>query len=137
MFRLKARIRKYKSDRFLKKHGCDTYRQYNRRYDPDYSYRANRVIDSYFGYQHIYCFPNKHYAYETLYDYGPGGYRDGYHEIVEWCEKHCKHKFRFDFKRVLQNYWGEWENNEIGGGDYLFVAFKDERDYLHFMLRWS
>jgi hypothetical protein len=31
----------------------------------------------------------------------------------------------------------EWEINELGGGDYIFVAFKEQRDYTWFILRWN
>jgi hypothetical protein len=136
--RLKARLRKWKSDRFLKKHGCSYWWQYNKRYDTDYKGHATRIEDVYHGYPYVHCFVDrKHYAYEILYDYGPGGYRDGIHDIMEWCSKNCDDKFRFDYQRVLQTHDGKWETNEIAGGDYLFATFKDEKDYLLFLLRWA
>jgi hypothetical protein len=39
------------------------------------------------------------------------------------------------------NWWNEreqeWEINSLGGGDYIFIAFKDERDMMWFKLRWE
>jgi hypothetical protein len=31
----------------------------------------------------------------------------------------------------------EWEFNDLGGGDYIFVAFNNEKDYMMFLLRWA
>jgi hypothetical protein len=31
----------------------------------------------------------------------------------------------------------EWHINELGGGDYIFIAFKDEVDFMMFMLKWA
>jgi hypothetical protein len=48
-------------------------------------------------------------------------------------------KFRSDILRVIKcpATANEWELNDIGGGDALFYAFKDSRDYTMFLLRWS
>jgi hypothetical protein len=34
-------------------------------------------------------------------------------------------------------YHNQWEFNDIGGGDYIFAAFKDEQDFVMFALRWA
>jgi hypothetical protein len=31
----------------------------------------------------------------------------------------------------------EWTINELGGGDHVFIAFKNEQDLIMFALRWS
>lgn len=137
---LKEKYRQYKDRCFLKKHGCENWRQYNHRYDPDYNYRANRIVDYYHGYPYVYCFENRdHFAYQLLYDYGPGGVRYGYYDIIEWCEKNLTDKFRMDYHRAIKapNTAYQWEINELGGGDYIFAAFKNQQDYIWFMLRWS
>lgn len=129
---IKQRYREWKEQRFLKKHGCETWEQYHRRYDPDYNIRATRIKDYYHGYPYQHCFENRqHQIY--WWDLGI----DGSKEIVDWCEENCEDKFRFDCLRVIKNYWGKWEVNEISGGDYCFVAFKNKQDFLMFMLRWS
>lgn len=136
---LSAAVKKRRETRFLKKHGCETWDEYNRRYDPDILHRATRIRDYYHGYPYVYCVENSnHYAYQLLHDYGPGGYRYGYDEIVDWCKEHIKYKHRTDCHRVFRapSTANEWEINEIGGLDYLFFAFQDERDYNWFMLRW-
>ena len=144
--KLKKSFKQWRDRRFLKRHGCETWNEYNHRYDPDIFQRACRVADYYTGYPYVYCFDNRdHYAYSLLYDYGPGGCRHGYDEIVDWCRKNTKHKHRTDIHRVLKHngigldgsYEPEWWFNEIGGGDYLFFAFKDEKEYTWFVMRWA
>ena len=143
---LVKRYCEWKDRRFLKKHGCKTWAQYNKQYDPDYNLRASRIRDFYHGYPYIYCFDNyKHYAYQKIGDYGPGGIITGIDEIQKWVSNNTKNKTRFDFLRVIKvgavhldnTTSEEWWINEIGGGDLIFVAFKEERDYLIFSLRWA
>ena len=136
--KLKLRYTSWKDARFLKKHHCDSWEQYRHRFDNDVCHRASRIVDYYPGYPYVYCLASRnHYAYELLYDNGPGGYRYGYHDIIDWCRKHCKGKHRSDMHRVVNDlYFGEWIINEIGGGDHFFFAFKDEKEYNWFILRW-
>ena len=143
---IKQRYKAWKERRFLKKHGCSSWKEYNRIYDPDYDIRASRVKDYYHGYPYWHVFErSNHYCYQLLYDYGPGGHRYGYHDIIDWCEENTKGKHRIDFLRVWRQtgidvngqHHPELWINEIGGGDHIFVAFKEERDYTWFMLRWS
>lgn len=136
----KQRYKAWKDTRFLKRHNCDNWQQYHRQFDPDYDIRASRVKDYYHGYPYWHVFERHgHYCYQLLYDYGPGGHRYGYHDIIDWCQANCKNKHRTDFLRVIQapSTNNQWEINEIGGGDYIFVAFKDERDFVLFTLRWA
>lgn len=143
---IKARYKSFKEQRFLKRHGCETWKEYNIKYDPDYNIRATRIVDIYHGYPHVYCFENRnHFAYTLLYDWGPGGFRHGYDDIIDWCEENLKDRFRLDGHRVHTqtgiglngDHTKEWFINEIGGGDYIFAAFKDPKDFTHFLLRWS
>lgn len=132
--RLRARVRKFKSERKLKKYNCKNWAEYGRRYDPDVSFRSSRVSDFYYGYPYVHCFENRDhqiYWWDLAYD--------GSQEIVEWCEEQCKDKFRFDGLRVIKvpaTAW-QWEMNELGGGDYYFAAFKNEKDFFSFMLKWA
>ena len=140
MLRLKARFRKWKAKRKLEKSGYKSWEQYRRNNDPGITWRASRVKDFYRGYKYVYCFEDrKHYAYELLYDYGPGGIRYGASDIYDWCEKYARFKCRVDEHRVIKypSTGMEWEFNDIGGGDYIFAAFNDEKDYMMFLLRWS
>lgn len=137
--KLKARWRDWQEQRFLKKHACKTRTEYNRRYDTDFCHHASDIKRKYHGYEFVHCFSSyMDYAYKTIYNYGPGGYRQGYHDLEEWCEKHCTGKFRADVLRVFWDRWtNDWRENEIGGSDYVFFAFKEETDYMNFLLQWS
>lgn len=130
--RLLALSRSWRAEQKLRKSGCINWEHYRRQYDVDHNYRASRIKDYFHGYPYIYVFENHNH---DIY-YWDIGYA-GINTVEQWCSKNLKGKFRFDFLRVIQNYHGEWEINEIGGGDYIFAAFKDERDYLMFTLRWS
>jgi hypothetical protein len=137
---LRTKIKTWRDNRFLKKHGCETWEQYNYRFDPDVVKPATRVKDYYHGYPYFYCFENhKHDVYHWDVGY------DGMYILSQWIDANCKGKYRFDFLRVFQQTpiglngaeSSEWHINELGGGDYIFVAFKEHRDYTWFMLRWS
>lgn len=135
---IKARIRKYKSDKFLKKHNCSSWAQYGRMYDVDYNNRATNVKDYYHGYPYRHVFEKSdHYCYHLLWDHGPAGYRYGYHDIIDWCKVNLKGKHRTDYLRVNLITKNEWELNELCGADYIFVAFKEQKDYNWFKLRWE
>jgi hypothetical protein len=124
---------------FLRKHGCENRAQYNRRYDPGVNYQANFLDDFYPGYQVVWLLESRdHYAYHVLWDHGPGGWRGGYHDIMDWCTQHCAEKFRFDMHRMFfDGYSGKWVLNGIGNGDYYCVAFQSELDAAQCKLRWT
>ena len=136
--RIKAWIRKWKAERKLKKSGYKTWRKYKHNRDPDVERYANHLVHFYKGYPYVYACPNpNHYGYELLYDYGPGGVRYGYDDIDDWCEEKIKWNYRTDIHRVWLNRNGEYELNDIGGSDIIFYAFKHEKDFTYFLLRWS
>lgn len=127
------KYKQWKDERFLHKHGCKSWEQYYHRYDPDIERRSTKIKDFYKGYPYVYCFENREHQ---IYWWDLG--YDGSKEIVEWCQQHCKDKFRFDGHRVIKASYtsNEWEMNELGGGDYCFAAFKDKEDYIWFSLKW-
>lgn len=131
---IKTKYRKWCDVRFLKKHNCENWEQYNHRYDPDINARATRIKDYFHGYPYIYCFEN--HSHE-IYFWDLGYY--GTFVVNKWCKENLTDKFRLDFhcamKAPATAY--EWEINELGGGDYIFFACKDEKDFIHFMLRWA
>jgi hypothetical protein len=132
--KIKTRYKLWKDRRFLKKHGCETWKQYHYRNDPDVFYPATRIKDYYRGYPYVYCIENR--DHEVYYwDLG----LDGTFTVSKWCEENCKGKFRLDFHRAMNTPGTayQWEINELGGGDYIFVAFKDPKDYTWFLIKWS
>ncbi len=131
---IKEMYRKYSEKKFLKKHGCETWEQYNHRYDPDINNRASKIKHFYQGYPYVYCFEDhKHDIY--FWDLG----YDGTFVVDKWCKENLKGKFRLDFHRAFKanSTANDWEINEIGGGDYIFFACKDPKDFTLFMLVYS
>ena len=126
---LKSRYDDWRERRFLRKHGCYNREQYNLKYDLLYNPRATRLVDYYHGYKYIYCFENHKHDNISLLTV-----------VTLWClEENLSGKWRFDVHRAIKypSTGNEWEINEIGGGDYIFAAFTDERDYMLFLLRWA
>ncbi len=130
--RLQARWRLFKNRRFLSKHNCETWRQYRYHHDPDYNIRASRVSDKFHGYPYVHRFSD--HTHEVYYwDVG----HDGIYVLSQWCDRYLRDKYRFDVLRVMRESDGEWCESVIGEGDFVFVGFKNEQDYTHFVLRWS
>ena len=130
----RTKIKTWQDNRFLKRHGCDNWYQYHRRYDPDIHIQCTRIKDFYHGYPYVYCFEN--HQHEVYYwDLGI----DGTRTVGKWCDENCKDKHRMDFHRVMKapSTGNEWTINELGGGDHVFIAFKNEQDLIMFALRWS
>jgi hypothetical protein len=138
--KIKAWVRKKRAGHKLEKSGYSSWEHYRRNNDPNILWRATRVTDFYHGYKYVYCFEDRnHYAYDLLYDYGPGGIRYGNDDMYDWMDKHATFTSRMDMHRVIRypSTSNEWTFNDIGGGDYIFAAFKEEKEYLMFLLRWS
>ena len=136
--RIKAWIRKKRAERKLSKSGYNSWLSYKHNRDPDVCRYANYVEDFYKKYPYLYTCENpNHYGYQLLSDYGPGGQYYGFNEMIDWCEEKIRWNYRCDIHRVWQNHWGRKEFNDIGGHDTVFFAFKHEKDYIHFMLRWA
>jgi len=133
-----ARIRGYKANRKLKKSGYPTWRHYKHNRDPDVVPYANTVEDFYKNYPYVYAIRDyRHYAFKCVSDYGPFGTIYGYDEMTAWCEEKIRWNYRRDIHRVLENYRGRDEFNDVGGSDIVYFAFKNEKDFMHFLLRWA
>lgn len=131
---LKDRWKGYKEKRFLETYGCKTWREYERKFDPDYGPRARYVINAYHGYPHVWPHPNGDSP--THHDFILGWRTSN--DMVAWCEKNCQGKWRNDWHRV---FWDTTYNmyaiNEMGGADIMFFAFKEESDFMWFTLVWG
>jgi hypothetical protein len=138
--RIKERYQAWKEKQFLKKHGCDNWRQYNRRYDPDVFYPASKVEHFYHGYRY---FTPIEYHDHVVYKWDLG--YDGSAVVDDWCKENLAGKYRFDFLRVFQQTpiglngveKTEWHINEIGGSDYIFFACQKPEDFFLFQLKWG
>jgi hypothetical protein len=136
--RIKAWVRKKRAEKKLKKSGYDNWRHYKHNRDEDVYKYADYVEHFYKGYPYVYAIKDyKHYAFKFICDYGPGGQVFGYDRITQWCEEKIRWNYRRDIHRVLETQYGMTQFNDIGGSDYIYFAFKNEKDFTHFLLRWS
>ena len=131
---IKYRYLEWRWDRILKKSGFGTWQSYFRANDPDYFAGGRTVRDQLHGYPHIAIVP--YWTLPTRFEplWGPIEHCS---EILAWCKKNCRGKYRNHWERVIQDHLGQYLPNGIGGTDHLFFGFKDERDYIMFTLRWS
>lgn len=138
---ISSKYANWKEKRFLKKHGVQSREQYNRRYDPDHNFRASKVKDYYHGYRYVVQFTTARADPFIRF----GTWMEGLESITDWCRNNCQDKWRHDIMRVYKQTalgWDgdseeEWWINDIGGGDVLFFAFKDEQDAFLFKLTWG
>lgn len=120
----------YRHRAYLKKKGWteEQFQEYN---DPRRNQQATRVKDYYHGYPYFYSYTSSRIAPFILYP----TWMDGYQAIKDWCNASCRGAWRHDILRVYQAQYS-LEINEMGG-DALFFAFENERDYTIFLLRWT
>ncbi len=141
--RIKAYIRLKKNQRFLKKHGVRSWKQYNLQNDRDVIYPARLISHYYHG-----------YPYRCYFERVPPGIFNWVawlRQADEWAEKNCMDKYRWDLHRVIREkglihndyddtmIWTDTEDfsmNDVGGHDVLFFAFKSKKDLAWFKLRW-
>ena len=81
--RLKAIIRKVRSDLFSKRHKCISYKQYLWKYDKGRNIRATKLRDYYPGYPYVYIFQDS-FWFTSL----------EYKEIRKWCDDNLRYKYR-------------------------------------------
>ena len=128
--KIKERYKKWQERKFLERHGCNHWEQYHHRHDPKVYWPATTIANFYHGYPHRFVFEDhKHDVYYWDFSW------DGSRVVHDWCAANCVGKYRMDFHRCRQGS-GEWVFDELGGGDYIWVAFEDERDLVLFILRW-
>lgn len=131
--RIKEYYKNYRDKRFLKKHHCKNWDDYNWRFDPDINFYATELSNFYAHYPYYHIFTNYNsYCYHI-----EDGDNYGWKVIYNWCKEKTKHKFRSDSHRLFnsdstENRWAmSWM-----GRDYIVFAFKDKKDYDWFLLRW-
>lgn len=139
--KISSSYKSWKEKRFLKKHNVETWEQYHRQYDPDRNIRASKVTDYYHGYKYVIQFTTSRSDPFTRYN----TWIEALDGMCAWCKANCNDKWRNDIMRVYKQTalgWDgdseeEWWINDIGGGDVLFFAFKDEQDAFLFKLTWG
>jgi hypothetical protein len=131
---IKYRYLEWRWERMLAQRSYSSWEQYLRRNDVDFDICGKTVREQFCGFAYVakvdHCNLETHF--EPL--WGPVEYSS---HILEWCEHNCRGKYRHHWERVIQDHNDQYLPNDIGGTDELFFGFKDERDYLMFVLRWS
>lgn len=127
---LKNRWDFYQHRAYLKRRGW-TEEQYQQFYDPLRNERATYVKDYYHGYPYWHCYQSSRCEPFTRYP----TWIAAYDAIRGWCESNCQGRWRHDILRAEKIY-DEWQLNEMGG-DALFFAFENERDFTMFVLKWT
>ncbi len=134
LLQIKYRFLEWRWDRALKRSGWKSWEAYFRANDPDYYAPGRTVKDQLFGYSYVAQVDYKKLPIRFDPLFGPIEHCE---EMVEWCNRHCRKKFRTHWERVIMDHEGQYLPNGIGGTDELFFGFKDERDYILFTLRWN
>jgi hypothetical protein len=126
---IRSRYKRWVDKRYLKKHNCTSWEQYNHTYDTCRDKSAANLIDYYFG-------------YKSIVPTAPPPY-----ELVSWCKEHCTDDFRLDHikgsfinSRFVISHISEFvpttHINWHSIPSEVFIAFKSEKDALLFKLRW-
>ena len=120
----------YQHRAYLKNRGW-TEEEFQYYEDPRRNIRANYIKDYYHGYPYWHSYQSSRCEPFTRYH----TWMDAYQAIKEWCGTNCQGRWRHDILRA-EKYNGEWQINEMGG-DALFFAFENERDFTMFVLKWT
>jgi hypothetical protein len=131
---IKYKFLEWQWDRVLKKSGCQHWETFFRKNDPDFNMFGRTIREQLFGYPYVALVKYQHLGVTV--DGFSGEIWDG-ENVHNWCMQHCRGKFRWQWERVIQDHIGHYAPDGIVGTDELFFGFKDERDYMMFILRWS
>lgn len=117
--------------RYLKKMGW-TQQQYERQTDPDCNRLGHDIRDDYYH----------GYPYVMIYDSaGPwnnrfGNWTTGVNQMNKWCDENCTDRWRDDIIEARTE-GGRWKQGFAMGDQIMCVAFKNERDFVHYSLMWG
>lgn len=99
--------------------------------DPDIFFDARTVKNFYRGYPYVHRLDHIDYFQSK---------RLAVHDLMTWLDINCTDKYRLDYLSI------EPENEEFPeldriiqpmyGVEYMFLAFKEEKDYSWFKMRW-
>lgn len=127
---LKKHLSDWREERYLEKHGCANWKEYYYKYDGDINKRAGTAKQFYKDYPFVYCYDYNHQ--NVYYE----NYELQHEQIKDWCKDNCEGKWRSDRLRGIV-VGEECILHDVGGYDNMFYAFKQESDYLWFLMRWS
>ena len=124
---IQTQYREWQERRFLRRYGVGSRAAYEYIYDPRIMWGASLVRDFYHGYAQVVRVDNVCLDLRS--------HRQRRADIAAWCRENCQGHVRADMLRASHIH-GEWQLDELGGGDYYFVAFERDDDHTLFALRW-
>jgi len=133
---IRSRYKRWIDKRFLMKHHCKNWEQYNHAYDTCRDKSADNLVDYYCGYDSIVhvrwaVITNLPSWHEPM-----GGHQ---YELINWCKEHCTDDFRLDHIEgtfINSKYVIHTNLYPVNNYDEVFIAFKSAKDALLFKLRW-
>jgi len=116
----------WREKRYLRRHGVETWEQFNRKFDPDFNSDSDTIAGLFRGY-HSFYLVDTHYVADL---FGP---MPSSKHIAEWCAENCVGKYRI---QELES-WGfndhsKWSKRP--GEIELYVAFKEREDAINYSL---
>lgn len=99
--------------------------------DPDICYHGKTVKEFYRGYSYTHRIDDIEYV---------KGRAVPTYDLMCWLDENCTDKYRLDYLSIEPKNEEFPELDEIiepiYGVEYVFVAFKQKRDYIWFVMRW-
>ena len=125
---IKKHWQEWRHQRLLRDKGW-TQKMYDRYNDPDCNPGAMQLSHYYHGYPY-------YIVVESAQDWNRrfGTWNEGLRQATAWCEEHCEDKFREDIMRGMKA-GDDWYLNDLNG-DIMVWAFKNQKDYTNFLLKW-
>jgi len=138
---IRSRYKRWVDKRYLKKHNCTSWEQYNHVYDTCRDKSAPNLVDYYFGYKSI---VHVRWAVITNFPSWYHPFASTPYELTDWCKEHCTDEFRLDRihgKFINSKFVISTDVDAVAIALHntypeVFMAFKSEKDALLFKLRW-
>jgi hypothetical protein len=137
---IRSRYKRWVDKRYLKKHHCRSWEQYNHVYDEGRNVKADNLTDYYCGYNAI---VHVRWAIVSNLPSWHDPLMPQPYELVNWCKEHCTDDFRLDDikgkfinSRFVISHLSEFVPHWNAIPTEVFIAFKSEKDALLFKLRW-
>ncbi len=105
--------------------------EYDHVFDEDIDHQASTIPKFYPNYPYIYIFDNSRSLRERW-----GDWMEGLEHITFWCKRNVTYKWRYDIHRV-HSIGDEHIITDLGGTDILVFAFKDQVDYVNFLVKFG
>lgn len=122
----------WKEQRFFKKHGVDSWEQYNLKYDKDFKKSAYLIKEMFHGYNTFIIIPNPKMVADF---FGTTIYAS---DVTDWCKKNCVGKYRVQLMSICKNLvTNEFYYGSDISSEEMIVAFKEKDDAVSFIMLYD